>query len=176
MRGPTNFRFHSDRRGAIAVEFGLLLPIMVLLLCGAFELTRLARASSRAANAAQTIADLISQQSSVSSSSMANFCAAGRIVMIPFLSSGFAATAASVTYSGTARSVDWQDTTCGNATSIGTATALATNYTANAKDSVIIVRVSYSYTPVFSTYVAPSLQLTRLAYVRPRNGVTVTHS
>ena len=73
-------------------------------------------------------------------------------------------------------SVDWQDATCGSGSSIGTAASLATPYTPNAKDSVVIVQALYTYTPLFSTVLSGTFTMTRYAYARPRNGTTVIHS
>ena len=162
--------------GSIAIEFAILLPVMTTLMFGSFEMTRLARSSMRANNAAQTIADLLAQQTNVTSSVMSNICAGGKVVMIPFPSAGMVATAASVTNYSSGRTVDWQDTTCGSGSTISTATTLGTSYTPTVKDSVIVVRVTYAYTPILTTVLSGTITLTRYAYSRPRTGTTITHS
>ena len=172
-------RLLSDFRktdGSIAVEFAILLPVITTVMFGSFEMTRLARSSMRANNAAQTIADLLAQQTSVTTSVMSNICNGGKLVMTPFPTTGLVATAASVTNYSTGRAVDWQDTTCGSGTTISTASTLATNYTTSVKDSVIVVRVSYAYTPILTTILSGKITLTRYAYARPRTGTTITHS
>lgn len=167
-----------DTRAVVAIEFSILMPVMIVILFGSFEATRLVRASFRVTGAAQTIADLVAQQDSVSTSEMANFCVGGKLVLTPFSTTSLTASVASVTYSSTSsgRAVDWQDTTCGNGSTIGNAVSLGTAYTPNVKDSVIVARVTYSYTPLLNTFLTSAFTMTRVAYARPRNGTTVSHS
>jgi Flp pilus assembly protein TadG len=169
-------RFGRDRTATITVEFTLLLPVMLAILFGSFEITRMVRASIRVTNAAQTIADLVAQQEKVTAGGMANFCKGGQIVLTPFPSASLAASVASVTNASGTRTVDWQDTSCGSAGAIATAGSLATGYTPNPADSVIVVRAVYTYTPTIATIIAGSFTMTRYAYARPRNGAPVGHS
>lgn len=173
MSTSNSFGRNSD--GVIAVEFSLLLPLMAVALFGSFEATRLVRASMKVWNAAQSISDLVAQQTTVTNSKISDFCTGGSLTLAPFTGS-LKVTVASVTYSSSgSRTVDWQDTTCGGAT-LGNAVSLATNYTPNLKDSVIITQAQYTYS-FPSSYVLPSsFTFTRYSYSRPRNGTQVAHS
>lgn len=169
--------FLADGRGVVAIEFAFLIPVMVVLLFGGFEATRMVRTSLRLNDVAQTVADLVAQQTAVTAAGMANFCAGGGLVMTPFSAADLDATVASVTYSSAsaARVLDWQDTTCGGGAAIASPTALAASYTPNAKDSVIIVQAVYPYAPIVHLLFNASFKMTRVAYARPRAGTTVTH-
>ncbi|RYC28837.1 pilus assembly protein [Lichenibacterium minor] len=170
-------RFLRDRHGVVAIEFAMLVPVTILLLFGGFEVTRMVRASLRLNDVAQTVADLVAQQTTVTAASMANFCTGGGLVMTPFSATNLDATVASVTYSSasSSRVLDWQDTTCGSGSAITSPTTLAASYTPNAKDSVVIVQAVYPYVPVVTTLFTTSFTMTRTAYARPRSGTTVTH-
>jgi Flp pilus assembly protein TadG len=142
----TGARFQHDTQGAIAVEFAILVPIMLAMMLGSFTASRLARASMKIWTVAQSMGDLVAQQTTVTSTQVVDFCAGAALTLAPF-SGTIKATVASVTMNtaGTARTVDWQDTTCGSGTAIGNVTTLAMPYTLNAQDSVIIVQVTYLY-------------------------------
>ncbi len=171
---PGALRFIRCRRGIMAVEFALILPFMMAALFGGFTATRLVRASMKSWNAAQSMADLISQQTSVTSAEISDFCAGGRLTLAPFTGS-LAFTVASVTNSATGtRAVDWQDTTCGGA-QLGNALSLGTNYTPSLGDSVIIVQTKYTYAFPESYVLPSSITFTRLTYSRPRDGTKVAH-
>ena len=167
--------FRRDDGGAIAVEFALILPVMVMLLLGATSATDLARASIKSWNAAQSIADMVSQQASLSTAEMTDFCTGGRLALAP-LSGTATFTAASVTTSASGTTaVDWQDTaSCGGQT-MADALSVAKPYVPNAKDSVIVVRITYVHTFPPSYVLPRTLTLTRTGVSRPRAGTTVAH-
>ncbi len=174
-RTPRRFARHDG--GAIAIEFAMLMPVMAVLLFGGFEATRMLRASIRLNDVAQTVADLVAQQTTVTAAGMVNICNGGGLVMAPFSSATLDATVASVTYAstGAGRVLDWQDTTCGAGGAIGRPTTLAVAYTPNVKDSLIIVQAVFVYKPIVNTVFATSFTMTRMAYARPRDGSSVSH-
>ena len=161
-------------KGTIAVEFALILPFLMTALFGGFTATRMVRASMKTWNAAQSVADLVSQQNIVLSTDITDFCKGGTLTLAPFTGT-FAVTVASVTNSATnVRAVDWQDTTCGG-TQISNALTLGANYTPNPSDSVIIVRAKYTYAFPASYLLPTSVTFTRYTYARPRDGTPVSH-
>lgn len=168
-------RFRADARASITVEFALVAPVMVTMLFGSISAARLARASIKTWNVAQSLGDLVAQQTTLTASAMTDFCAGGRLTLAPF-TGALTATVASVTFgaSGT-RAVDWQDTTCGGA-ALSNALALGTPYTPNPGDSVVVVQATYVYTFPPSYVLPSSFTLTRTTYSRPRAGTTVGHA
>jgi Flp pilus assembly protein TadG len=166
----------KDERGAALIELALVMPIMMTLFFGGFEVTRVINANTRVAAAAQSLADLVAQQSAVTATSVANFCKGGQLVMTPFPNASLKATIASVTRGGSGTTVDWQDTTCGTSTSISNATTLASPVIPNAGDSVIVVKTTYAYTSPFSYVLHASYTLTQTAFARPQMGSQVVHN
>ncbi len=161
--------------GVALVEFALIAPVALMLTLGAFEATRLFRASWKVRLAAQTLADPVSQQTNVSTTIMSNLCSGAQMTLSPLTSSGFAAAVTSVVYSSSGRAKDWQDTSCGSAAATTNAPTLATTYTPTSGDSAIVVQATYAYkAPV--TYVLPStFSFSAIAVAKPRNGSKVTH-
>ena len=110
MARPT---FRAEARGAVAIEFALLLPVMIAMLFGSVSAANLVRASMKVWNVAQALGDLVAQQTSLSTAQMTDFCKGGALTLAP-LTGALSATVASVTYATTGtRVVNWQDTTCG---------------------------------------------------------------
>ncbi len=182
MRGFSTFRsslraFLRHDSGVIAIEFGMLMPVLAILLFGGFEATRMVRASLRLNDVAQTVADLVAQQNAITAAGMTNYCNGGVIVMSPYPTTTLDVTVASVTYSSTTsgRVLDWQDTTCGSGSTITSPTTLATSYTPNVQDNIITAQAVYVYTPIVASLLTASFTMTRTAYARPRNGTQVTH-
>jgi Flp pilus assembly protein TadG len=168
--------FGRDRRGIAAVEFAILCPLMIATVFGSIEVEQLGRASLRLGNAAQSIADLVAQQTNVSATAMANFCTGATLTMTPMSRTPFSIAVVSVTNTASGRHVDWQDDSCGSAVALSNAASLAVSLTPNIGDSVIIAQAAYSYSFVSHTVLARTIQLARTVYARPRGGGTVTHS
>ena len=167
--------FRGEARGAVAIEFALLLPVMIAMLFGSISAANLVRASMKVWNVAQALGDLVAQQTSLSASQMTDFCKGGALTLAP-LKGALTATVASVTYPATgSRVVNWQDTTCGG-TTIANALALGTPYTPNAGESVIVVQATYVYSFPPSYILPSSFTFTRTSYSRPRAGTAVVHS
>ena len=57
-------RFLRDRRGVAAIEFALILPILVLLCLGCFEVPRYVLIWQRIERAASGVSDLVAQPTS----------------------------------------------------------------------------------------------------------------
>ena len=158
-----------DRSAVAVVEFAIVMPLMLMLTLGTFEATRAVRAKMKADFAAQTFADLIAAQNSVTSATLTNFCNGARMVMVPYTTTSLKAAIASVT-NGV---VDWTDTTCGSATAISNPTSIATSLSGGGGNSVIIVQTTYAYTSPLSYLMPASITLTQTAFARPRNVTTV---
>ena len=65
-------RLIGDERGVSAVEFAMLLPLMLTLYLGAVEVSQGIGADRKVTLTARTIADLVSQVSSIGNSDMTN--------------------------------------------------------------------------------------------------------
>jgi len=192
---PRLCRFLKNTRGVAAIEFVLVLPLMLALLFGIYEIGQIVRVNMLLSNTASSMADLISQQSNGvtggTSGVLGNFCKAGTLMMTPFPTGAttgagsLSAAMASVTnYTSGGVTVNWEsDHACAStATALGntTAHALATTPTnllptaGTPGDSVVIVRVTYQYS-LLNTYLFPaSFTLVKTAFARPRNNLPIT--
>jgi len=171
-------RLGRNERGAVAVEFALILPMMLVMCFGVVELTQLVRANMKVHAAAQTVAQLVAQQSDVNATSMANYCYAGQLVVVPMLTGpSLKVAVASVTNVAGTVNQDWQDTTCGGATAMGGTPGMAAGMVNNANDSVVIATATYTYTSAITYVLASSFQLSQTVYARPRGtSVPIVHN
>jgi Flp pilus assembly protein TadG len=171
-------RFARDHRGVGAVEFALILPVMLTACFGSVQCFLLARAKMLTVSAARNLADLVSQQNSVSASVMSDFCTAGKLSIQPLPSTTLNVSAASVSFSSktSAPAIDWSDTTCGSVSAITSAATLAKNVVLASGDSTIVVCATYTLSLPISFPLGSSFTLSGTALARPRAGSAVTHS
>src|SRR5690349_24337501 len=85
-----------DQRGISAVEFAMILPLMLTLYLGAVELSQGVGADRKVTLTARTIADLVSQTASINNSDMTNSLNAAAAVMAPYPISNLKVTVSSV--------------------------------------------------------------------------------
>jgi Flp pilus assembly protein TadG len=174
MMRRSNLR--HDASGLAAVEFALILPIMLLLFLGSFETTNLVLAYMKLEASAETAADLVAQtrvNTVLQAADFTNITNAAKQVLSPLPTSGtlLKIAYASVTYSTGSGAIDWH-TEVNSATPITTASipygvSLA-NLGSQTTDSVIIVTLTYAYTSPLSYVLNSSYSLTESAFNRPR--------
>ncbi|MGR9263104.1 TadE/TadG family type IV pilus assembly protein [Rhizobium leguminosarum] len=80
----TALRLARDRKGAGAIEFAILFPVLIMLYIGAFEITIGLSVSKRATRAAGTVADLVTQQQSVTKSALAQMPSVATAIFVPY--------------------------------------------------------------------------------------------
>lgn len=160
-------RFKRDARGVAAVEFALMAPVLLLILMGVIELTNALSAKRKLMAAVQTTADLISQQTSVTSADLELYLLGGQLALSPYPSSRLSLGVASVRYDDTTGNptLDWTDSYNGGA--VDNPETRAQGY-GDPGDSLIIVTGTYSYSPIASLIMPGTITMSETAYVRPR--------
>lgn len=77
-------RFGSDVRGIGGVEFALIAPLLLFLYITAFELTIGLSVSKRVTRTASTVADLVTQQSKVTTSDLQQMISVANSIFTPY--------------------------------------------------------------------------------------------
>ncbi len=167
----------ADTRGAAAVEFALIAPILILLYFGAVELTQGVLTQEKTAHTASTVGDLISQSTSVTASDVADVFAVGRTTMYPYptTSLGLRVTSVSEDSTGAAR-VSWSQASGGmTALTKGAGfsdpnlgSVLAPN------QSVIVAESRYTYKSAFGAVISQPITFDEKYYLKPRFSTQVT--
>src|SRR5947209_18157325 len=118
-------RFASDRRGVSAVEFAMLLPLMVTLYLGSVEISQGVGIDRKVTLTSRTVADLASQVSSMSSSDMSNVLNASSSVVAPYDSTPLKVTVSQITIDANGNhTVTLSCTQGGTAHAVGSAVSL----------------------------------------------------
>src|SRR5689334_16998331 len=112
--------FRRDQRGVSAVEFAMLLPLMVTLYLGVVEVSQGVAIHRKVTLTARTVADLGSQVTSINNADMTNMLNAATAVVAPFTANDLKVTVSAVDIdaNGNAK-VAWSDTRNGVARAKG---------------------------------------------------------
>lgn len=165
----------SDKRGATAVEFALILPIMVLLYMWTVEISQAISAQRRVAIVTGMMGDLTAQQETVNEGLLDLIFSAAKTTIRPFSSTQLTAYLTSVkTTSGTPTvvwSFSW--TEAGNRVAYlaegSTFSGLPSDLQVN-ETSVIVAEIQYNYVSPLTFIFPTSRTLTNKTYFRPRLG------
>jgi len=158
----------GDERGVSAVEFAMLLPLMVTLYLGTVEVSQGIAADRKVTLTARTVADLVAQVSSINNANMTNSLNAASAVILPFSTSNLKVKVTSVKIDGDNKiTVDWSDALNDTARSKGDAVTLPSALVVP-NTSVIWAEVQYSYKPAVGYVISGTLNLKEQIYMRPR--------
>jgi Flp pilus assembly protein TadG len=170
----------SDRSGVGAVEFALIAPLLLCLYITAFELTIGLSVSKRTTRTASTIADLVTQQTSVTPTILATMKDVANSIFAPYTPQNLSIKMTGVTINAAGNpTVQWSwDQANGRPYAVGTAVAVPTDMRS---PSTFLVRAEISVTHqlfmVMPGLLPSSLQtitLSRQYYYRQRIGSGIT--
>lgn len=185
-------RFGRDKKGLAAVEFALILPVMITLFFGIVELSMALAARADVTNMASIAADLVAQESSMTSQDMANVFAASSAILYPYSTAPATITVYSIVDNGAAAGkVDWSCTKTGNGTATTGPTSppagttggdmiAATNLDKNGNPqyggpgSVILATISYNYASPTTKIITGNIAMSNIFYSKPRRVAQIT--
>ena len=169
-------KFARDRRGVSAVEFAMILPLMLTLYLGAVEVSQGISIDRKVTLTSRTVADLASQVSNITNADMTNLLQASTTVMTPYPTTTLKITVSSVKIDAQGKAtITWSDTLNGSARAVGAAVTLPTALNI-ANTSLIWGEVSYQYQPVIGYVVTGALNLSDQISMRPRLSDKITRS
>jgi Flp pilus assembly protein TadG len=169
-------RLASDERGVSAVEFAMLLPLMLTLYLGTVEISQGIGADRKVTLVTRTVADLVAQVTSINNADMTNSLNAAAAVIAPYSTANLKVTVTSVTIDGQGKAtVAWSDSLNGTARAKGSTVTLPTSLVVN-NTSLIWSEVQYSYKPTIGYVVSGTLTLKDQIYMRPRQSDTVART
>jgi Flp pilus assembly protein TadG len=168
--------FAGERSGVSAVEFALLLPVMMTLYLGCVEASQGIAAHRKVTITSRTLADLSSQYTDITNAEMTNILAAGSAIIAPFAAGNLQEVISeiSVNAQGVA-SVVWSDTLNGTALTAGQTVIIPTSL-AVPNTYLLLAQVQYSYNPTFGYVMTGTLNLKDQIYMHPRQSTSVART
>jgi Flp pilus assembly protein TadG len=166
---PFTRRFLLSVSGVSAIEFAIILPVMVTMFLGMAEVSNYIEISRRTASLASTAADLVAQEASVDTADINDVFAT-----MPAASIRIAITSVVADADGVTNRVAWSDARNTTPRTVGSVVSSAEFPSGMllAFQGAIMVEVEYPFTPMFSGII-PSSTLRSVFYLKPRRSLTV---
>jgi Flp pilus assembly protein TadG len=167
-----------DTAGAGAIEFAIMLPILVLLLFGVVEVGRFVYLNMKLQNASGNVADIVSRPEQVNAADIQNLFTAAPTLLAPFDATGrlrIIVSGVIVPNANDPPEVAWQadsqtgpdaDSAVG---AVGQSANVPEGLVYNGGEALIVAEVYYDYDPwLFG--MAGDQRLDKISYFRPRRG------
>ena len=178
--------FSSDASGTTIIEFAFIIPVVLLMLLGGFDIARYILINQKLDRAAATMSDLVSRPSNISEAEINQLMAAAIEVVRPFsLSTKGGVIVSSVhKQTGQPASVTWQIKGGGPIRpnsligSVGNTPVMPNGFVIRDNENIITTEVYFDYEPLFfqalkniaSADFLPNGMLVQTAYRQPRLG------
>ncbi len=165
-----------DQRGVSAVEFAMLLPLMITLYLGSVEISQGISIDRKVTLTARTVTDLTAQVSSVNNAGMTNILNAASAVVAPYPVTKLQVTVSLLSIDANSKvTVSWSDSLNGTARTKG-ATVTIPSALVVPNTSLVWGEVQYSYTPTIGYVITGSMTLKDQIFMRPRLSDTITRT
>lgn len=162
-----------DKSGLSAIEFALILPVMITMYIGAVEFSHALTVDRRVSSVASAVADLTAQTDKVSASQVQDIFTASQSIMTPYSASPI-----SIVVTAVEADEDNQTTVQWSCAHNGAKHAKDADFEVPAGltqpfSSVIVAEVTYSYTPPIGKMITGALTMSEKFYLRPRRSLKV---
>src|ERR1700739_3966352 len=174
--------FLRDRSGIAATEFAFIVPLMLVLFFGTVEFSSGIAVDRKVTLTARSLSDLVSQNTSVTSTQLSNIFQAATAIMTPYYSTASLSPYPASPMTGTVSElyvdpntlearVEWSVGT----SPIAVSTVVAIPSTLQTGGTYLIYsQISFQYVPTIGYVMAPAgVTLSDVAYTRPRQSLCV---
>lgn len=172
MRGAMPLqRWIREERGAALPEFALLLPILLAMLMGSYDLGRALTINQKVISSSQIIADLITRNPSIDAQMLDDIILAGQMALDPFSREAMGYDIVSIQFDEDNDPFTlWRvtDNMSGNDDVFSRADGLGVE-----NEGVVAVTVSYIYQPFFTAFLRDEIRMEEIAMLRGRRSSVV---
>lgn len=165
----------QDRRGVVAIECALTVPVAFSLFLATAEMTTLVRARMKFSAVADSMASLVAAQNPIGQGTMiADFCTGEGYAMAPFSAGSLAIRVDSVTNTAGTITDAWTKS-CGTVANASNPVTLASSLVPNAGNSVVVVQTQYTYSAPITYLLPATASFNGTAFAQPRLGTPIAY-
>jgi len=163
-----------DRSGLAAVEFAMIIPLMLLLFFGTDEFSSGVAVNRKVTLMARTLSDLTSQNISVTDAQLTNFFNASQAILTPYPSAPVNSTISELYIDPATKVARVQWSQGGAPRGLGSTVAIPTALQVGGT-YLIFSEVSYAFAPTIGYVMKSTITLKDFTYTRPRQSLCVMY-
>lgn len=154
--------------GVAAIEFALVVPILLTLYLGAVEFSHGITANRKITNLSNTMADLVAQADSVDQNDMDNIFDAATAILTPYSTTTLEVVVSAVWIDGNGTAtVEWSKAFQATPRSAGSTISLPASLV-QPDTGLVVSEVQYEFTALVGKFLTNGVTLDDKAYLRPR--------
>ena len=172
-------RLYADARGVAAVEFALIIPIVIVVYAAGFELTQAATVNRKLTDTTVQLANVTSQYTSVATADIGNILGASSQIMAPYSTTPLTITLTEVradNSGSTIAHVQWSksyvNNTLGAGLAAGSPVTLPTGF-ASPNAYYILSQTTYGYTPTIGAAFVNTIPMSDQIFMVPRQSPSI---
>ena len=166
-------RFQQATDGAALVEFAIILPVMISLYLGGYQLCDAISAQRKVTTATRAITDLTTQYSSVSNTDLDTVLNAASQIMAPYKTSNARLVVSSVVIDNNgAAKIAWSRGRNATPLTVGSSFTVPAPIKQNGT-SLIVANVSYSYVPIAASNLIGRIEMRDQIMMAPRGSSSI---
>jgi Flp pilus assembly protein TadG len=161
-------KLRQDERGVALVEFAIVLPVLLLLYLGGYQLNDALACNRKVTIAARAVADLTTQNATLTTSQINTILNASSTVLAPYAVSNALVRVTELTTDANGKTtVTWSMDNRGGGLAANSPYILPANVKIKSS-SIILSEVSYSYNPIVTFNVFQPITLSDKIFMYPR--------
>lgn len=166
-------RFRTANGGLAAIEFALILPVMLFTFFGISEVANYVLAARKVASIASTAADLVSQDTIVDDTEMDDIMESLNVILSPFdpSTAQIRITEVDADDDGVT-TVAWSDARNAAPYTPGSAITVPDDIVP-ASQGIVMAEVTFTYTTLFGMYLNDGMTVSDTFYLKPRRSTHV---
>lgn len=165
----------AEERGTVAIEFAIIVPVMLLAYLGSIQLSQAIAVNRLTSLTLDTVVNLVSQYQTISASqTMPDIFNAAATVLTPYPAKNAHITVTCITTDANGHAtVAWSQAYNGAARTAGQAISIPPTLD-YPNMSFVLGEISYAYTPTIDYLKLGTINLASSLYMLPRNSSTIT--
>lgn len=167
--------FASNRSGVAALEFALILPVMLVLYLGGFEASKALEASRKVETTAETVGNLVARSRVMNQTAIDNIFNVSSAVMAPFSPDGLQIVVTTIKVDDKGQgTIDWSRASSGAGLTAGAPYPVPAKLNFGAASYLVVAEVTYAYQPLLDyTKSFSGLEFSKTYTFRPRTSKSI---
>lgn len=169
--------FAADRRGVAAVEFALVVPVVIVAYLAGFEVMEASTVYRKLTDTTVQLANVTSQYTTMSATDVSNVLGASAQIMTPYPTTNLSITLSEVTTDNNGAGwVSWSSAyPSGPGLAHNTAVTMPAGFQ-TPNSSYILVQTSYAYQPIIGGAFVKPITMTNQIFMLPRGSASIPYT